>query len=55
MPERLNVLEQWFSEMYGSRYAKVSLYEFSKLLVFKGLTNDEDSAMKIVVKRLKLR
>lgn len=55
LPERLNVLERWFNEIYGSVHIEVSLFEFTKFLVSKGLTNDQDSAMKIVVKRLKLR
>lgn len=54
LPEKINILEQWFVEIGGSISSNVTIQDIGQLLVSKGLTNDIDSGIKCVAKLLKI-
>lgn len=54
MSQKLDILEGWYEGKIGNSYEKASVREIGELILFKGLANDIDSAIKVVYSQLKL-
>ena len=54
MQQKLDIIQSWFVSKKGNLYAQASVRELGEIILSKGLANDIDSAIKVVLSRLRL-